>query len=129
MTLFAAVIEAYRRLDNLESMPENFNQIYYEDNTDKGTIVDLLGNHQDYGDDVTSFVENINTILDSVEKQGKLEDFIECVSRGCIRASLHKSKSSQCKECGHSEFEIKEEGDKYCKSCGALDQDSGYDFD
>ena len=128
MTLFAAVIEAYRRLDNLESLPENFNQIYYEDNTDKGTIVDLLSNHQDYGDDVTSFVENINTILDSVEKQGKIEDFIESVSKGQIRVALYKSDPQQCNECGHSEFETREGGDRYCKGCGAMDQDSGFEF-
>ena len=129
MTLFAALIEAYRRLDDLESMPEYFNHIYFEDNTDKGTIVDLLGNRQDYGDDVTSFVENINTILDSVEKQGKIEDFIECVSRGHIRVALHKPNSQNCKECGHSEFETREDGDRYCKSCGAMDHDSGFVFD
>ncbi|MFL2967868.1 MAG: tetratricopeptide repeat protein, partial [Candidatus Poseidoniaceae archaeon] len=128
MTLFAAVIEAYRRLDNLESLPDSFNQIYYEDNTDRGTIVDLLSNHQDYGDDVTSFVQNINTILDSVQNQGKLEDFIQSVCEGRIRVFLIKTEKSSCKECGHSEFETREDGSRYCKSCGAMDQDSGFEF-
>ena len=129
MIIFAAIIEAYRRLDNLESMPEGFHKILYQDNTEEGTVVNLLTNHEDYGDDVTSFVQNINTILDSVQNQGKLEDFIQSVCEGRIRVSLVKTEKSSCKECGHSEFETREDGSRYCKSCGAMDQDSGFVFD
>ena len=109
-------------------MPDNFHKIRYQDNTDEGSIVYLLTKHEDYGDDVTSFVENINTILDSVQNQGKLEDFIQSVSEGRIRVTLVKADSSRCKECGHSEFETREDGDRYCKNCGAIDEDSLYDF-
>ena len=128
LILFTAIIEAYRRLDNQESMPDKFHKIRYQDNREEGSIVDLLTKHDDYGDDVSLFVENINTILDMVQKQGKLEGFIQNVSQGRILVSFVKNDQSSCKECGHSEFETRGEGDRYCKSCGCADSDSLFDF-
>ena len=129
LILFAAIIEAYRRLDNLESMPDNFHKIRYQDNTDEGSIVDLLTKHEDYGDDVSSFVENINTILDSVQNQGKLEDFIQSVSEGRIRVSLVKTdKNHIAKIAAMQSLKPVKMGKDTARASGALDEDSLYDF-
>ena len=126
--LLSAIIEGYRRLDNLQSIPQGFYKIFYEDNTDKGTFVDLLSKPEDYGEDVEIFVKNIHTVLDNIERDANLSlrEVIEHICRGTIRIELHKAES--CKECGSIEFETREDGDRYCKSCGALDEDSLYDF-
>ena len=68
--LFSTIIEGYRRLDDLESMPDGLNKIFYKDNTDKGTFVDFLNKPEDYGEDVEIFVKNIHTILDNIENYG-----------------------------------------------------------
>ena len=126
--LISTIIEGYRRLDDLESMPNGFNRIFYQDNTDKGTFVDFLSRPEDYGEDVEIFVKNIHTILDNIENYGiqSLREAIQNICQGSIKISLIKSES--CKECGSIEFETREDGDRYCKSCGALDEDSLYDF-
>ena len=117
--LLSFVIEGYRRIDNLESMPENFNKIFYKDNTEKGTFVDFLGKPEEFGDDVEIFVKNIHSALDLLEKRltvATLREAMERICRGEITVSMY---ISHCKECGSIEFETGEDGERYCKSCGA----------
>ena len=128
IVLCAALIEANRRTDNKEDRKYLVDNVLYKDNTDTGSLGYMIENHLDYGEDFSSFVKNINVIIDAIENNGKLTDFYETVSTSDIRWTLINPKQSACKECGSIEFETREDGDRYCKSCGALDEDSLYDF-
>ena len=128
IVLCTALIEANRRTDNKEDRKYLVDNVLYKDNTDTGSLGYMIENHSDYGEDFSSFVKNINVIIDAIENNGKLTDFYETVSTNDIRWTLINPKQTACKECGSIEFETREDGDRYCKSCGALDEDSLYDF-